>query len=175
MGRGNCYVSGAYEGLYYIDNDFLDMYSSRKPDENGVYETRLLGEIEYADMENWEYDEAGSRQNWDDFLTEFRASVRARFGSFRECDERLEHGECACLENGLFYIAFEDNQWSMAIELIQKEEARGLPWMENFQKRRFQRYLDGIRDALFEQFDELGVYGGAWTSGRIRKADYAAA
>ena len=175
MGRGNCYVSGAYEGLCYIDNDFLDMYRSRKPDENGVYEMRLLGEIDYGDMENWEFDATESSSRWEDFLAEFRVSVRGRFDSFRECDEELEHGRHACMENRLFYIAFEDNQWSMAIELIQKEEEMGLPWMENLQKKHFQRYLDGIRDALFEQFDELGVYGGAWTSGRIQRPCKAAA
>ena len=30
----------------------------------------------------------------------------------------------------------------------------------------YKTYLEGIKECLFNQFEELG-YGGAWTSGRI--------
>ena len=33
-------------------------------------------------------------------------------------------------------------------------------------------YLDGIRDALFEDFESLGIYGCAWTHGTIHRKDF---
>ena len=50
-------------------------------------------------------------------------------------------------------------------------EPWGDPWMENLQKRFYEEYLNGIRDALFEQFESIGVYKGAWTSGTLRREE----
>lgn len=75
----------------------------------------------------------------------------------------------AILQNQLFYIALEDNEWSLAVELLQKDEDWSDGWRQNLQKRHFQRYLDGIRDSLFEQFESLGIRTGAWTSGTIHR------
>lgn len=64
----------------------------------------------------------------------------------------------------------EDNQWSMAIELIQKEQdcySRGN--IENLQAGLYKKYLEGMKKCLFNQFEELGIYGGPWTSGKIKK------
>ena len=169
MGRGNCCVRGTCEGLYYIDNDFLNVYRSRMPDQNGEYELRMLREIEAADMGNWEFDELESRLLWTQVLDQFQESIQNRFDSFWTCNEWLGNGKYACLENGLFYIVTEDNEWSMAVELIQKEESFDLPRMKNLQKKHYRQYLDGIRDALFEQFAELGVYAGPWTNGTIKR------
>ena len=83
------------------------------------------------------------------------------------CDQWISRYEHAILENALFYIVVEDNEWSVAIKLIQKED-----WLLNLdglQAKHYQSYLNGMKDCLFEQFDELGTYGGPWTSGRIRK------
>lgn len=73
------------------------------------------------------------------------------------------------LENKLFYIAMEDNEWSLAIELIQKggeydgEEKVGL------QMGLYRNYLKGIEEILVEMNGEVGTYAGAWTHGTIRK------
>ena len=58
----------------------------------------------------------------------------------------------------------------MAIKLIQKEQGyydNGN--IENLQAKHYKTYLEGIKECLFNQFEELGTYGGAWTSGRIRR------
>ena len=36
MGRGNVYVTGSYEGLFYIDNDDLQVWRKDGPDENAL-------------------------------------------------------------------------------------------------------------------------------------------
>ena len=61
------------------------------------------------------------------------------------------------------------NVASRAVELLQRDEGWGDDWRQNLQKRHFQRYLDGIRDSLFEQFESLGAYSGAWTSKTIHR------
>ena len=156
MGAGNACVHGEYEGLFYID---WDNFSSEYEDDYGEIITDY-------DMQ---------RDDFESSLYEFKDSFMEKYPSFNSCEKWISNQEKAVLENKLFYIAIEDNQWSMAIKLIQKEQdyyADGN--MYNLQKRHYQNYLDGIRDTLFEQFEELGTYGGAWTSGRIKKSEIAA-
>lgn len=162
MGRGNCCVTEPYEGLFYIDNDDLHFYHPRGDYYWETSDSELARCIPYPEItEKWEYDELASEEC-------FSESIRQRFPSFSSCDEWISREQHAILENRLFYIVLQDNEWSLAVELIQKEA----PWPEDYtglQRRHHQRYLDGIRDALFEQFDELGTYAGAWTSKRITK------
>jgi hypothetical protein len=72
------------------------------------------------------------------------------------------------LQNELFYICAEDNEWSTAIELIQKEAELG-PDLSGLQAQHYETYLNGIRDVLLEQFNQIWTYGGPWTSSPIRK------
>lgn len=159
MGRGNVCVFGDYEGLYYVD---FDNFSCYQEDENGKQILDQYGTPTHDyPLENLELEMA---------IREFVASFVRRFRSFQECDKWLSNSRHAILENGLFYIATEDNQWSMAFMLLQKESdfyAEGK--MENLQNGHFRNYLHGMRDCLFEQFGKLGIYTGPWTSGQIRK------
>ena len=152
MGRGNSCVIGKYEGLYYVDwNNFSNEYE----DEEG----------------NIIVDEDIRVEEWEEALSQFIFDLTKKYPSFSTCEEYLSNTEKAVLENSLFYITVEDNDWSMAIKLIQKEQSyysKGN--IVNLQAGLYMKYLNGIRDCLFNQFDELGTYAGAWTSGRIKKA-----
>lgn len=53
----------------------------------------------------------------------------------------------AILESRLFYIAVEDNEWSMAIELLQKKDPCDNHLL-GLQKRYYQRYLNGMKKCL---------------------------
>lgn len=71
------------------------------------------------------------------------------------------------MESGLFYIAVQDNQWSVAVELIQKED----PYddrLSGLQARHYQRYLDGMKKCLLDRLPSIGTRTGAWTSGLIK-------
>ena len=68
------------------------------------------------------------------------------------------------MESGLFYIAVEDNQWSLAIELIQKEAPYD-DHLSGLQGLHFRRYLDGMKTCLLERLPSIGIRTGAWTSG----------
>ena len=60
MGKGNVGVAGAYEGLFYIDNEDFHVYR-RNDDLDDWPETCLMGELDYAELTggDWLYDEEG--------------------------------------------------------------------------------------------------------------------
>lgn len=152
MGRGNACVFGKYEGLYYVD---WDNFSKEYEDGDGNV------------IEDYDF----QREEWEVALSEFISDLINKYKSFTTCDEWISSTEKAILENSLFYIVTEDNEWSMAIKLIQKEQdyySKGNA--TNLQAGLYKKYLNGIKDCLFNQFDELGTYGCAWTSGTIKKA-----
>ena len=143
MGRSNVCVHGPYEGLYYVDYD--NFYVNKVDNET----------------DNREFDQVYMEHTIDNFKYEMMKS-----GVFTECD-RWHHGWYhndihVILESKLFEIAIVDNEWSYAVMLLQKEDAP-----VGLQKKHYESYLRKIRDALFEQFSKLGVYGGAWTHGTI--------
>lgn len=177
MGRGNVCTFGPYEGLYYVDNDKFHVY--RQSGSIEEQEVRLMGYLDYAELTSgdWCFDEISTSDEWEDIMECLVDSFTKKFPSFADAREprgRWIRGNRGyedvqiVMESKLFYIGIEDNEWSMAVMLIQKED----PWdgsLEGLQAGHHQRYLDGIRDCLLDRVDELGTYGGAWTSGSIRK------
>ena len=100
-----------------------------------------------------------------DFDLFFRTFTK-RFKSFSApINTRFIREGKIVLENSLFEIVFEDNEWSLAVKLLQKDCDFNA---EPLQKKHFQKYFDGLRDCLFEYFDELGIYTGPWTHGIIK-------
>lgn len=156
MGRGNVCTYGDYEGLFYVDwNYFLIHFYD---DENGC-ET---DEVDYDQMNDCMED---------DLVGNFPALFMKRFSSFVRCDKWIDRGECrAIMESPLFYVCLQDNEWSMAVELIQRETYDDR--LSSLQKRHYHTYLDGIRDCLFELFPELGVRNGPWMHKVVRREDF---
>jgi hypothetical protein len=164
MGRGNVCTFGKYEGLYYADRDYLDFYV---PIDGEADEGKMLEEMEHNDFDNYEYDEFISRSYYEDFIYEFIALFRGKFKSFSATGK--DYG--VILENELFEIEVEDNEWSYAVKLIQKEDYYNS--LEGLQKKHYKNYLEGMKNVLLEIFPSIGCYGGAWTSGRITRNDAA--
>ena len=75
------------------------------------------------------------------------------------------------MENELFAIAVEDNENSLAVELLQKD-VKYDERLLGFQKRHFERYRDALRDAMLERVPEISFPTSAWTSGTIRAEDF---
>lgn len=184
MGRGNVCVSGPYEGLYYIDNDDFHVYRRDEPDSDEEFQTRLLKDLSHEELTSgeWYFDEWESLDEEDSILECFVESFTRMFRSF----ERPERGmwltepgfggrsRRVLLESKLFYIALEDNEWSLAVELLQKEDPYD-DHLSGLQGRHYQKYLDGIKRCLLEVLPGIGTYGGAWTSGRITREELASA
>lgn len=180
MGRGNVCVAGPHEGLYYIDNDHFHVYRRDEPDSDEEFQTRLLGDLSYQELTGgeWHFDEWETEDEKDDILECFIESFTARFRSFeRPAKETLitEYGfggrsRRVLLENKLFCVALEDNEWSLAVELLQKEDPYDCH-LSGLQGRHHLKYLDGIKRCLLEFLPSIGTYGGPWTSGRITKEE----
>ena len=160
MGRGNTCVFGDYEGLFYIDND---NFSELELDED---EEPILDKYGYP-MNDYDLE----RIQWENDLDYFKSLFMKKYKTFSECDIWVD-GEChAVLESDLFYVAVEDNEWSVAVKLLQKDDDYRGYSLKGLQAGLYQKYLNGIRDCLFNLYPKLGIYGGAWTSGTIKRPD----
>lgn len=181
MGRGNVSVSGQHEGLFYIDNDHIHVYRRDDPYEDEP-ETRLMGDLEYSELTggDWLYDEWGTMEEQGDIEECFVDSFGRMFPSFSRVREEVwirngAYGDLCrrvIMESKLFYIALEDNDWSMAVELIQKEDPYD-DHLSGLQARHHQRYLDGMKTCLLERLPSIGIRTSAWTHGVISREDLA--
>ena len=166
MGRGNVCVFGDYEGLYYVDRDYIDCYIAKEADDNGEYEQKMQCEMNYPeDYNSFDYDDILSGIYYDDFIQEFTFMMEEKFKSFVSTGNDFG----TIMENNLFEIEIEDNEWSYAVKLIQKESYYDN--LEGLQKKHYQSYLNGIKNILLELFPSIGCYGGAWTHGTITRED----
>lgn len=146
MGRGNVSTRNKYEEVLYID---YENFHLPVLDENG------------EETEETEFDNDHMQDTIDEFCSEM-----INHSSFEKVDKWLDRERHVILENGLYQIAITDNEWSYAILLLQRDDAP-----ESLQCRHYKSYVRMMHIALFKQFYEIGVYGGPWTSGRIRRED----
>lgn len=166
MGKANVHPTGEYEGVYYVDFENLLSYT-KKDDET---ERKTLKNISPWEMSDYEFDDVESQVNLENYRATLVEALKKRFPSFKEPVGWYVGipGKHILLENDLFYIAVEDNEWSEAVELLQKEE-NSVSGYENLQKRHYKNYLKGLCNVLLEQFDEIGTYAGPWTHGEIKR------
>lgn len=165
MGKGNVCVHGEYEGLYYVDRDYIDCYVANEPDENGEYEEKMLCDMSMEDFQNFEYDYVLSGLYYDSFIQDFTSMMENKFKSFETTGKDFG----IVMENNLFEIEIDDNEWSYAVKLIQKESYYDN--LEGLQKKHYENYLEGIKTILLELFPSIGCYGGAWTHGTITREE----
>ena len=177
MGRGNVCVTGSYEGLFYIDNDDLRVYSRNAPHAKEE-ETSLQRDLSCEDFSSgeWLLDEIGSSYEEEDVLECFCTELRKLCPSFQPAANSnvwLGNERRVILENELFYICVEDNEWSLAVELVQKDGYSDCEsaWMAGLQKRRYRGYLDSMKKALLARLPSIGIRTGAWTSGTITREE----
>ena len=177
MGRGNVCVTGPYDGLFYIDNDNLRVYRRNDPYAKEE-ETSLQRDLSCEDLsgDEWLLDEIGSSYEEEDVLECFCAELRKLCPSFQPAVNSnvwLGNERRVILENELFYICVEDNEWSLAIELVQKDGYSDCEsaWMAGLQKRRYRGYLDSMKKALLARLPSIGIRTGAWTSRTITREE----
>lgn len=175
MGRGNVCVTGPYEGLFYIDNDDLRVYWTYNYC-TGETATRLQRYLSADDIKGamWHLDEIESSYEEEDVLKCFCEELRKLCPSFQPAvnpNVWLGNKRRVILENRLFYICLEDNEWSLAVELIQKDGYSDCQsaWLAGLQKRHYREYLDGMKKALLTRLPCIGVYDSAWMSRTITK------
>lgn len=169
MGRGNVHPDGPYEGVFYIGNDYLHVYYKN----GSCDETRLQSFVTYDDirLERWVFDEIGSSEEEADVLECFCDEMMKLCPSFHKVRDDFWIGQKRrmILENSLFYICVEDNDWSLAVELIQHDDDHGR--IAGLQKRHYAHYLECMKKALLSRLTKIGIYTGPWTSGTITREE----
>ena len=109
-------------------------------------ETQLTAQTSACDelvrAANGFVDEIGSSYEEEDVLECFCTELRKLCPSFQPAANSnvwLGNERRVILENELFYICVEDNEWSLAIELVQKDGYSDCEsvWMAGLQKRRY--------------------------------------
>lgn len=175
MGKGNVSVRGPYEAVYCISNEFLHVYREDEPDKEEP-EVRLLKDIPYSELDTcrWLFDEEGSANEEEDVLECIVDALSRRFQSMTPVlgEKWISRTRRAIMENELFTIAVEDNETSLAVELLQKEVQYD-DRLLGFQKRHFERYKEALKAAMLERVPEITFPTSAWTSGTIRAEDSA--
>ena len=126
--------------------------------------------------DDWYVDEIESSYKEEDVLRCFCAELRKLCPSFQPAANSnvwLGNERRVILENELFYICVEDNEWSLAVELIQKDGYSDCQsaWLAGLQKRRYRGYLDDMKKALLARLPSIGVRTGPWTPGTITREE----
>lgn len=145
MGAGNVCVFGENDRLVYVDYSF---YESNKD-----YDKRDF------DME---------RELFEEDLYLFCERFKNRFKSFGDSSGWLEDTEKILLENNLFYIVVEDNEWSTAIKLIAKDDES----LVGLQSLHAETYHNAMKEIWINLNGSVGIYAGPWTSGTITKEEW---
>lgn len=179
MGKGNVCVFQKYEDLLYVDRSYIDTVFVKDGDDYTVmteHDAKAEG-LEY-DFNDW--DEIATIDTLNEFKEQFMTYIESNSGfkrvpRFSKCSNRLYREAELLMENGLYEIALQDNEWSYAILLVRKENEYGDNSLEGLQKKHFDGYFKLLKEALFDQVDELGIYNGAWTSKTLTYQEFKAA
>lgn len=174
MGRGNVCTTGPYEGVFYIDRDYVAVYRLDAPYEDDV-PTCLLHDLDHDQLSSgkWYLDEEGSDTEEEDVLECFCDEMKKLCPSFDKVDKNLfdflaGRKRHVVLENRLFRICVDDNEWSLAVELIERDDYGRL---EGLQKRHYRHYLECMKKALLSRLPSIGIYTGPWTHGTITREE----
>ena len=162
LGKGNVCTFGKAEGLIYIDYDDVSLYQQQGKE----YKVPCLGK-QITNYDNYQYLEQESEVLLNDILSNIVKDFSIRFPSFQSTDFPN-----ILLENNLFTLEQEDNGWSLALKLLQKEQS---PYedgnIENLQLRHYKNYLEGLQECALTYLDSIGIYTGPWTHGTLTKDD----
>ena len=169
MGRGNCCVTGEYEGLYYIDNEDFHVYCN---DSGDIPEERFMRDLSYEEFTSgdWLYDETATRDEYESIIDCFTEAFVCKFPSFYTANSNWYDGCCPIVENRLFIVVTEDNDWSVAVKLLQKNDPYD-DHLVGLQKKHYERYFNGMKNCLLNRLPKIGAYSGPWTHSVIHAED----
>ena len=175
MGKGNVCVHGTCECLYYIDNDdFHTYYLADDPCDYKIGRDMTLEDYQSGE---WKFADLGTEMEFEEIIEDFAYDFKQKFPSFENVysENRFHTDRYSCfhwqdhrvvLENKLFMVCLTDNEWSVAVELLQKEAPYGYSY-EGLQSKHFDSLRDGMLDCLLNQLGTVYMRNGAWMSTAI--------
>lgn len=147
------------EGLYYIDYTNIYMYHLIADPSVIVCEK----DIPIGKEKEYEFDKAMSQANYEALRMRLTDDLCKKFPSLQPSDPNayLDKRETKRLlaENNLFQFVFEDNNWSLAVELLHKPKSN-----EGLQSQMFPSFLEGLKTTLLDYFGTIQVRTGTWSS-----------
>lgn len=155
MSKGNINVS-LNDGLYYISYNSVNVYKSKQ----NPQDLKTIDQIAPQDRAQFDLDLPLSQANYDAWLESFRKAMRKRYPSYRIIDKYLKRDQRIVLENNMFQVIIEDNEWSFAVELISIPKC---PY-QAFQKHLFPQFFKGMREILFTITETIYIRNGSWSA-----------
>jgi hypothetical protein len=147
-------------GLFYID--YKDIFIYNKPNDSNFIKQK---DINPDELTNYEFNQAASQAHYNNCIDKISDYMANNFDSMLKTDLR-EKKKHIIAANQLFQVTLEDNDWSVAVQLLPVKKAN-----KGLQKQMYYAFLHGLRNALFEQFNTLYVRNGSWSQIAITKND----
>lgn len=162
----NVSVNPDKEALFYVDYSCMDVYVNIN-DSNDVKTNNDPAIAQNPDT--YQFDETLTQARFDSFRKQFIKKMQDKFTSLKLHDATIK-GKHQLLINDMFIIAFEDNDWSVAVELLENPKCKNPDLRPNL----FPNFKKGMRDILLDLVDEIHVRTGSWSTQPMTKADAAA-
>lgn len=106
MGRSVSYARGAF-AIAYRDCSYFGM---------------ITEDVEGNKLLEPQHDEDMAQIDWDDFIINTKAEIRAKFPKFEECDKWLDREDHAILENRYAYFGVSEYCGLVSLWLVLKED-----------------------------------------------------
>lgn len=147
--------------LYYVDYAHIDVYVN-KNDKKDI----KIGKDEIAlnNPDIYQFDETLTQAQFDKFKQEFINAMQQQHKSLKTTDKTVK-GVHHLLENDMFIVAMEDNNWSVGVELLNKPKYEN----ENLREHVLPNFATNMRNILLDLIGEIHIRTGSWTTEIITK------
>lgn len=151
----NCNIANG--SLFYMDYKNVLVYTHKKNKGNIKIGTDPDLTADYK------YDEDLSQLRFDAFRDKFVTTLMAAFPELKEVDEWKGKKRHIIMENDCVQIAFEDNNWSVAVEIILNlnDETEGTT---EEQQQVFDAIETCVRDTLLLCVPTIYTRNGSWST-----------
>ena len=162
----NVSVNPDREALFYVDYSHMDVYVNIN-DSNYVKTNNDPAIAQNPDV--YRFDDTLTQARFDSFKKQFVKKMQDKFKSLKPHDITTK-GKHQLLMNDMFIIAFEDNDWSVAVELLENPKSKN----PNLRPNLFPNFQKRMRDILLDLVGEIHIRTGSWSTQKMTKADAAA-
>lgn len=142
--------------LYYVDYDIMNVYVNK----NNASDIKVGNDPDATQHpEIYEFDEALTQTRFDNFKKKFIEQMTKRYKSLQPVDKMVK-GVHYIMESDMFIVAFEDNNWSVGVELLLNKKCKN----PNLRIKLQPSFAKGMRDILIKLTGEVHIRTGSWST-----------
>lgn len=146
------------EEIYLVNYDKVTVCKNKT---DGTYAVR--SDITDSDIDaNWDVDMDASQKKFDTFKDNFVKTMTGKNLALAKTDSYIGRTRHVIMESPLHCIAVEDNGWSFAIEIINKDA-------NNVDATAMATVAKTVRDTLLDEFDTVCIRTGTFSVDTITK------